>query len=113
MIALDLSRQNQLDADPTAIQKIEFIGQLMKVDGINADEQKIYLFYICCKLSTTIDCLRFPHLSSLGTGLGTSSKFPTSFKSIPFSFSSTIIAFSEGLFCSMKPSFTLNIKLES
>ena len=37
LIAVDLSRQKELDADPEAIQQIEFIGQLKNVDGINAD----------------------------------------------------------------------------
>ena len=32
LIAVDLSRQKQLDADPKAIQQIEFIGQLKKLD---------------------------------------------------------------------------------
>ena len=32
-----MSRQNELDADPKAIQQIEFIGQLKNIDGINAD----------------------------------------------------------------------------
>ena len=30
LIAVDLSRQKELDADPKAIQQIEFIGQLKK-----------------------------------------------------------------------------------
>ena len=37
LIAVDLSRQNKLDADPKATQQIEFIGQLKNVDGKNAD----------------------------------------------------------------------------
>ena len=37
LIAVDLSRQKELDADPKAIQQIEFDGQLKNVDGINAD----------------------------------------------------------------------------
>ena len=28
LIAVDLSRQKELDADPKAIQQIEFVGQL-------------------------------------------------------------------------------------
>ena len=30
LIATDLSRQKELDADPKAIQQIEFVGQLKK-----------------------------------------------------------------------------------
>ena len=37
VIVVDLSKQEELDADPKAIQQIEFIGQLKDVDGINAD----------------------------------------------------------------------------
>ena len=37
LIAVDLSRQKELDTDPKAIKQIEFVGQLKNVDGINAD----------------------------------------------------------------------------
>ena len=37
LIALDLSRQKDLDTDPIAIQQIEFVGQLKNENGINAD----------------------------------------------------------------------------
>ena len=33
LIAVDLSRQKELDADPKAIQKIQFVGQLRKLDN--------------------------------------------------------------------------------
>ena len=32
-LAVDLSRQKELDADPKAIQQIEFVGQLKKLDA--------------------------------------------------------------------------------
>ena len=32
LIAVDLSRQKELDADPKVIQQIEFVGQLKEVD---------------------------------------------------------------------------------
>ena len=32
LIAADLSRQKELDADPKAIQQVEFVGQLKKLD---------------------------------------------------------------------------------
>ena len=37
LIAIDLSRQKELDADPKAIQQIEFVGQLKNIDITNAD----------------------------------------------------------------------------
>ena len=37
LLAIDLSRQKELDADPEAIQKIEFVGQLKNNDSVNAD----------------------------------------------------------------------------
>ena len=33
LIAVDLSRQKELDADPKVIQQIEFVGQLKKLDA--------------------------------------------------------------------------------
>ena len=37
LTAVDLNRQKELDADPKAIQQIEFVGQLKNEDSINAD----------------------------------------------------------------------------
>ena len=37
LIAVDVSRQKELDADPKTIQQIEFFGQLKNDDGVNAD----------------------------------------------------------------------------
>ena len=37
LIAVDLSRQKELDANPKAIRPTEFVGKLKNVDGINAD----------------------------------------------------------------------------
>ena len=34
-MADDLSRQKELDADPKAIQQIEFLGQLKKLNNAN------------------------------------------------------------------------------
>ena len=43
LIAVDLSRQKELDIDPQAIQQIEFIAQLKNVDHINAGgTQKVF-----------------------------------------------------------------------
>ena len=35
LIAADLSRQKELDADPKTIQQIEFVGQLRNLDAID------------------------------------------------------------------------------
>ena len=37
LIVVDLTSKKELDADPKAIQQIEFVGQLKNVDGVNAD----------------------------------------------------------------------------
>ena len=37
LIAVDLSKQKELDTDPKAIHRIEFVGQLKNIDGVNAD----------------------------------------------------------------------------
>ena len=44
LIAVDLSRQKELDADPKAIQQIEFVGQLTNTDGENADGTQSMFF---------------------------------------------------------------------
>ena len=33
----DVNEQKQLDADPKAIEQIEFVGQLKNPDGMNVD----------------------------------------------------------------------------
>ena len=51
LIAVDLSRQNELDVDPKAILEIEFIGQLKVTDDINADgTQNIFTVTILEKI---------------------------------------------------------------
>ena len=37
LIAVDLSRQKELDSGPKSIQETEFVEQLKNVDGVNAD----------------------------------------------------------------------------
>ena len=37
LIAVDLSKKTQLDADPNAIQQTELVGQLKNENGINVD----------------------------------------------------------------------------
>ena len=39
-MAVDLSQQKELDADPKAIQQIELAGQLKNTDGVNADGEQ-------------------------------------------------------------------------
>ena len=47
LIAVDLSRHKELDADPKAIHQIEFYGQLKNVNDINADvTQSIFVLTI-------------------------------------------------------------------
>ena len=51
LIAIDLSRQKELDTDPKAIQQIEFLGQLKNIDGINADgTQNMFILTISGKI---------------------------------------------------------------
>ena len=51
LIAVDLSRQKQLDADPKAIQQLEFVGQLKNADGTNGDEtQSMFVLAILEKI---------------------------------------------------------------
>ena len=40
LIAADLNRQKERDANPKAIQQIEFIGKLKNMDSINTDEKQ-------------------------------------------------------------------------
>ena len=37
LLAVDLSRQKELDADPKAIQQVEFVEQLKNTDDVNTD----------------------------------------------------------------------------
>ena len=54
LIAVDLSRQKELDADPKATQQIEFIGQLKNVDGVDADgTQNMFVLTILEKITET------------------------------------------------------------
>ena len=54
-IAIDLSRQKELDADPKAIQQVEFVGQLKKLDtnGNTTDagnDQSMFVFTVLEKI---------------------------------------------------------------
>ena len=45
LIAVDLIRQKKLDADPKAIQQIEFVGQLENNEGKNAHGAQSFFFF--------------------------------------------------------------------
>ena len=42
-MAVDLSRQKELNADPKAIQQTEFIRQFKNIDGVNTLPHTIYV----------------------------------------------------------------------
>ena len=51
LIAVDLSRQIELDADPKEILQVEFVGQLKNADGINADRtQSMFILTVLEKI---------------------------------------------------------------
>ena len=51
LIAVHLSRQKELDANPKAIQQIQFVRQFKNVDGINADgAESMFILTILEKL---------------------------------------------------------------
>ena len=54
MTAVDLSRQKELDADPKAIQQIEFVGKLNIAGSINTDgAESVFNLTIWEKLKKT------------------------------------------------------------
>ena len=54
MAAVDLSRQKELDADPKAIQQIEFVKKLNIVGGINTDgAESVFILTILEKIKET------------------------------------------------------------
>ena len=54
LIEIDLSRQKELDADPKAIQQIEFVKQSKNEDGINAGGmQSMFILMIIEKIKET------------------------------------------------------------
>ena len=46
LIAIDLSRQKELDADSKAIQQMGFIGQLKKLDNTNTNDESMFTLTI-------------------------------------------------------------------
>ena len=46
LIAIDLSKQKELDADPKANQETEFVGQLINTNGINPANSNVLKFFL-------------------------------------------------------------------
>ena len=53
LIAVDLSRQKELDAAPKAIEQIEFFRQLKKLDASNDNVESMFFLTILEKLNET------------------------------------------------------------
>ena len=49
LIAVGLSRQKELDADPKVIQQIEFVGQLKKLDAVD-DVESMFILMVLEKI---------------------------------------------------------------
>ena len=50
LIAVDLCRQKELDADPKRIQQIEFVGQLKKLEDDDDDAESMFILTILEKI---------------------------------------------------------------
>ena len=50
LIAVDLSRPKELHADPQAIQQMEFVGQLKKLNNANVNPESMFILTILEKL---------------------------------------------------------------
>ena len=62
-IAVELSREKELDSDPNGIQQIKFVGQLKNTDSVNTDRtQSMFVLTILEKIKETR--LKFSQLSS-------------------------------------------------
>ena len=60
LIALDYYKQKELDTDPKVIQQIEFVEQLKKIEGVNADRtQSMFVLTVLEKIKETK--LKFLH----------------------------------------------------
>ena len=53
LIAVDLSRQKELDADQKAIQKIRFVGQLKNEDVVSVGSQSVFILIVLEKIEET------------------------------------------------------------
>ena len=55
LITVDLSRQKELDADSKAIQQIEFVGQLKKLNNANDNSESMFALTILEKIKKKRD----------------------------------------------------------
>ena len=53
LIVINLSRQKELDADSKAIQQIEFVGQLKKLNADNNNDESMSVLTILEKIKET------------------------------------------------------------
>ena len=53
LIAVNLSRQKDLDADPKAIRQTEFVGQLKKLNSANNNAESMFVLTISEKIKET------------------------------------------------------------
>ena len=53
LIAVDLSRQKEFDADPNAVQKIEFVRQLKKLEDDDDNAESMFVLTILEKIKDT------------------------------------------------------------
>ena len=53
LIAIDLSRQKELDADSKAIQQMGLIGQLKKLDNTNTNAESMFTLTILENIKKT------------------------------------------------------------
>ena len=53
LIAVDLSRQKDLDADPKAIRQTEFVGQIKKLNSANNNAESMFVLTISEKIKET------------------------------------------------------------
>ena len=53
LIAVDLSRQKELDADQKAIQKIRFVGQLKNEHVVSVGSQSVFILIVLEKIEET------------------------------------------------------------
>ena len=58
LIAVDLNRQKELDTDPKAVQQVQLVGQLKKLDGDGnatdaGNDQSLFILTILEKIKET------------------------------------------------------------
>ena len=53
LIAVDLSRQKEFDADPNAVQQIEFVRQLKKLEDDDDNAESMFVLTILEKIKDT------------------------------------------------------------